>query len=68
MILAKQSRVRALQLTAKFLLCLSKGATPSLEDFKTFADLCWLQVPMKYRLDKADIAAIESRPWEEELK
>ena len=59
-------RVEALRKTAKFLLCVSKGAPASAADFKTFSDLCWLQVPMKYRMDKAERDEVYARPWLDE--
>lgn len=57
-------RVEALRKTAKFLYCLAEGAPATTDDFKTFSDLCWLSVPMKYRMDKAEIEEIKSHPWQ----
>ena len=53
-----------LRKTAKFLYCVAKGAPATLEDFKTFSDLCWLCVPMNQRMDRKEINEIESHPWE----
>lgn len=57
-------RVEALRKTAKFLYCVAEGAPATKEDFKTFSDLCWLTVPMKYRMNRAEIDEIKSHPWE----
>lgn len=57
---------QALRKTAKFLYCVAEGAPTTAEDFKTFSDLCWLCVPMKYRMDKMEIAEIKSHPWIEQ--
>lgn len=52
-----------LRKTAKFLYCVAEGAPTELKDFKTFSDLCWLAIPMKYRMDKEEIDEIKSHPW-----
>ena len=61
----KNPRVEALRKTAKFLYCVAEGAPVTREEFKLFSDLCWLQVPVKYRMNAAEIAEIKSHPWEE---
>ena len=55
---------QVLRKVAKFLYCVAEGAPTTAEDFKTFSDLCWLCVPMKYRMSKEEIAEIRSKPWE----
>lgn len=61
---SKNPRIEALRKTAKFLACIAEGAPAGPEDFKLFSDLCWLQVPMKYRMDKAEMEELKSHPWE----
>lgn len=57
------TRVEVLRKTAKFLYCLAEGAPATPKDFKTFSNLCWLCVPVKYRMDKDEIAEIKAHLW-----
>lgn len=59
--MTKQQEI--LRKTAKFLYCVAEGAPTTLEDFKTFSDLCWLTIPMKYRMNRTEIDEIKGCPW-----
>jgi hypothetical protein len=69
--MAKRSpnrRVEALRKTAKFLYCVAEGAPATAEEFKLFSNLCWLVIPMKYRMDKEEIAEIKAHPVGETIQ
>jgi hypothetical protein len=51
----------ALRRAAKFLRCMAEGITATPEEMKIISDLCWLCVPMKYRMTKEEIAEIRER-------
>lgn len=59
--LAAKPRVQALRLVAKFLYCCAEGIPFTRQDCKRMSDMCWLQVPMKYRMDRAELNEIKAR-------
>jgi hypothetical protein len=61
---SSNNRVEALRKVAKFLYCIAEGAPATKADFKVFSDMCWLQIPMRNRMDKDEIAEIKAHPWE----
>jgi hypothetical protein len=61
---SRSARIVTLQCVAKFLYCVAEGAPATKRDFKDFSNLCWLQVPVKYRMSKGEIAEIKTHPWE----
>lgn len=50
---------QALRTAAKAFLCLHHGGTMTADEFKIFADLCCLALPMKYRFSRAELEEIE---------
>jgi hypothetical protein len=51
---------KALRTAAKFLWLLEHGHQASKSEIKSVADLCWLNLPMKYRMTKTEIEIEQS--------
>lgn len=51
----------ALRIAARFLRLQSMGYRTTPEESKTISNLCWLALPMKYRMDKQEIVAMEAQ-------
>lgn len=52
-------QAEALRIAARFLRLQSMGAETSPKDSKIISDLCYLALPMKYRLSKQDLVNLE---------
>ena len=61
MYIIPNSRVEALRIAAKFLRCMAEGAKPTKEECKIISDMCWLQIPMKYRMSKQEIEELKNK-------
>lgn len=51
----------ALRIAARFTRLQSMGYRTTPEECKAISDMCWLTLPMKYRMDKQEIIAMEAQ-------
>jgi hypothetical protein len=52
--------VETLRIVAKFLRLCAEGYCATPEEFKTMSNLCWLCVPMKFRMSREEMTELHN--------